>query len=114
MKDAANKALIVGATGGIEGEVAWTLLGCGWEVRAIHRDRANAAASNAGPHWVRGDAMDRASGEREADSMAVIIHGPNSPGHRNWAGLALPKLDDTIAAAVENGARVALPGTVYN
>jgi nucleoside-diphosphate-sugar epimerase len=46
--------------------------------------------------------------------MSVIVHAVNPPGYRNWAGLVLPMLDNTIAAAFKTGARVLLPGTVYN
>lgn len=38
----------------------------------------------------------------------------NPPGYRNWATVVLPMLDDTIAAARANAARIILPGTVYN
>jgi nucleoside-diphosphate-sugar epimerase len=58
--------------------------------------------------------MDRASVNRAAQGMSVIVHAVNPPGYRNWDGLVLPMLDNTIAAAAENGARVLLPGTVYN
>jgi nucleoside-diphosphate-sugar epimerase len=114
MTYATNKALVIGATGGIGGEVARVLLARGWEVRALHRDPARAEASNPGLHWIKGDAMHRASVVGAAEGMPVIVHGVNPPGYRNWAGLVLPMLDSTIAAAVANGARVLLPGTVYN
>ncbi len=42
------------------------------------------------------------------------MHGANPPGYKNWKGLALPMLESTIAAARAVGARVVLPGTVYN
>jgi nucleoside-diphosphate-sugar epimerase len=38
----------------------------------------------------------------------------NPPGYRNWGELVLPMLDSTLAAARETGARVLLPGTLYN
>lgn len=114
MTDASNSALVLGATGGIGSEVARVLRARGWDVRALHRNPMRAAASNPDLHWVQGDAMERASVERAADGMAVIVHAVNPPGYRNWGGLVLPMLDHTIAAAVKNGARVLLPGTVYN
>ncbi|MGR6330359.1 NAD-dependent epimerase/dehydratase family protein [Sphingomonas sp. XXL09] len=109
-----NKALVIGATGGIGGEVAHVLLQRGWEVRALHRDPARAASSNPALHWLEGDAMDRSAVVKAAEGMKVIVHGVNPPGYRNWAGLVLPMLDNTIVAAAANGARVLLPGTVYN
>ena len=114
MTNAANKALLIGATGGIGGEVARALLVRGWEVRALHRDPARAASTNPSLHWVEGDAMDPASVDRAAEGMPVVVHAVNPPGYRNWAGLVLPMLDNTIAAATKNGAQVLLPGTVYN
>jgi hypothetical protein len=44
----------------------------------------------------------------------LIVHAVNPPGYRNWRGLALPMLDNTIAAAKSAGARIMFPGTVYN
>jgi nucleoside-diphosphate-sugar epimerase len=114
MTVASNKALVIGATGGIGGEVARALSSRGWEVKALHRDPARAASSNPRLHWIEGDAMDRALVMKAAEGMPVIVHGVNPPGYRNWAGLVLPMLDNTIAAAAANGARVLLPGTIYN
>jgi nucleoside-diphosphate-sugar epimerase len=51
---------------------------------------------------------------RAAAGADLIVHAVNPPGYRNWAGLVLPMLDHTIAAARANKARVLLPGTVYN
>jgi nucleoside-diphosphate-sugar epimerase len=44
----------------------------------------------------------------------LIIHAANPPGYRNWATEVLPMIDNTIAAAKAVGARIVLPGTVYN
>ena len=44
----------------------------------------------------------------------VIVHAVNPPGYRGWAQKVLPMLESTIAAARANGARIVLPGTVYN
>ena len=46
--------------------------------------------------------------------MQVVVHAANPPGYRNWKGLALPMLESSIAAAQAAGARLVLPGTVYN
>ncbi|WP_010185674.1 NAD-dependent epimerase/dehydratase family protein [Sphingomonas sp. PAMC 26605] len=114
MTNATQTALVLGATGGIGSEIARTLRARGWAVRALHRDPNRAAPGNPDREWVEGDAMDGASVRRAADGVAVIVHAVNPPGYRNWAGLVLPMLDSTIAAAVESGARILLPGTVYN
>jgi nucleoside-diphosphate-sugar epimerase len=109
-------ALVLGATGGIGGEVARRLLADGWTVRALHRapDRLPDTAATAGLSWTRGDAMNAADVAAAAEGATVIVHAVNPPGYRNWGGLVLPMLDNTIAAARTNGARIVLPGTVYN
>jgi nucleoside-diphosphate-sugar epimerase len=109
-------ALIIGATGGVGGETAVALLARGWKVRALHRRPEEAAKGALDPRieWVRGDAMDPASVLAAARGATVIVHAANPPGYKNWKGLALPMLESTIRAAREVGARVVLPGTVYN
>jgi nucleoside-diphosphate-sugar epimerase len=106
-------ALVLGATGGVGGEMARALVARGWRVQAMHRDPDRAKGSPAF-EWVRGDAMNAGAVRAAAAGAALIVHAVNPPGYRNWAGLALPMLDATIAAAAAEGARVFFPGTVYN
>ena len=110
-------ALVIGATGGIGGEVAHALIAHGWQVRGLTRDPSRAQASTAwiGPmEWVVGDAMTAADVIAAANGAQIIFHGANPPGYRNWRGLALPMLKSSIAAAKASGARLILPGNVYN
>ncbi len=107
-------ALVLGATGGVGGEMARLLIARGWRVRALNRDPANIAKSIAGVEWLRGDAMHQADVVAAATGAALIVHGVNPPGYRNWAGRALPMLENSIAAAEASGARIFFPGTVYN
>ncbi|WP_018181269.1 NAD-dependent epimerase/dehydratase family protein [Kaistia granuli] len=109
-------ALVVGATGGIGGAVARVLLGRGWTVRGLTRSSAAAARKPGGEgiQWVEGDAMNAADVSAAAQGAAILFHGANPPGYRNWQGLALPMLESTIAAAKASGARIVFPGTVYN
>jgi nucleoside-diphosphate-sugar epimerase len=107
-------ALVLGATGGIGGEVARRLLARGWTVRALHRDAAGRAARGGGLTWVQGDALDAAQVRAAARGASLLVHAVNPPGYRNWGALVLPMLESTLAAARETGARVLLPGTVYN
>ena len=110
-------ALILGATGGIGGELAIALLRTGWQVRNLHRQPAQAARNApqlSDALWIAGDAMRREDVAAGAHGAEVIVHGVNPPGYRNWRGLALPMLENSIAAAKAAGARLVFPGTVYN
>jgi nucleoside-diphosphate-sugar epimerase len=109
-------ALVLGATGGIGGEVAKLLLARGWNVRALHRqpDTLPVERKTPGLQWLRGDAMSATDVTRAASGVSVIVHAVNPPRYRNWGRLVLPMMDNTIGAAQANGARIVLPGTVYN
>src|SRR5688572_30663553 len=107
-------ALVLGATGGIGGEVARRLVSRGWSVKALHRNPAAAGRGTASLAWIRGDAMNAADVITAARGASLIVHAVNPPGYRNWAELVLPMLESSIAAAKASGARILLPGTVYN
>ena len=110
MQEAERTALVLGATGGIGGELARTLVRRGWRVRAMHRaDRAGD-----GLEWRRGDAMSPGHVIAAAKGADLIVHAVNPPGYRNWGELVLPMLESTVAAAKASGARILLPGTIYN
>lgn len=106
--------LVLGATGGIGGEVARQLRDAGWDVRALRRTTTQAIERRDGIQWIRGDALDREDVMNAAAGCSVIIHAVNPPGYRRWSELVLPMLDNTIAAAATQGATIVLPGTVYN
>ncbi len=109
----ARKALVLGATGGAGGEIAAALLRRGWQVRALVRD-ASRPGLPAQIEWHAGDVMNAAGVAQAAHGVEVIVHAVNPPGYRNWHKLSLPMLDNTIAAARAVGARIVLPGNVYN
>jgi nucleoside-diphosphate-sugar epimerase len=109
-----HTALVLGATGNIGSEVAKRLVTRGWTVRALHRDPANLTDRDETFEWRRGDAMSRQDVVDAARGTDLIVHAVNPPGYHNWAGLVLPMIDNTIAAARSSGARILLPGTVYN
>lgn len=111
--DTEDTVLVLGATGGIGGELVRQLRDGGWSVRAMARKPASADAQD-GVTWIQGDALKRAEVESAAAGCSVIIHAVNPPGYRNWAGVVLPMLDNTLAAARKARATVVLPGTVYN
>ena len=109
-----KQALVIGATGGVGGEVASALLRHGWTVRGLARDPARARRTGpAGIDWVGGDAMREDDVLRAAASVDLIFHGANPPGYRNWRGLAIPMLRHAIAAAEAVGARLVYPASVY-
>jgi nucleoside-diphosphate-sugar epimerase len=105
-------ALILGATGGIGHEVASALHRHGWQINALHRDPSRVA--RAGIQWLKGDAMNAADVTKAAEGASVIVHAVNPPGYRNWGQLVIPMIESSIAAARTHGARVLLPGTIYN
>ena len=105
-------ALVLGATGGIGGEVARQLVAAGWQLRGLRRKEGEPHKD--GLTWFTGDAMNRQDVLRAAEGVSVIVHAVNPPGYQRWAELVLPMLDNSIAAAKANNARIVLPGTVYN
>ncbi|PXA99902.1 hypothetical protein DMC47_01050 [Nostoc sp. 3335mG] len=103
-------ALVLGANGGVGGETARALLARGWQVRGLTRT----PRSGAGIDWRIGDAMVGSDVLDAAQGVDAIVHAVNPPGYRNWATLVMPMLENSIAAARANDARLALPGTIYN
>ncbi|WOS41232.1 NAD-dependent epimerase/dehydratase family protein [Xanthomonas rydalmerensis] len=114
MSPSSSTALVLGASGGIGGELARQLRDAGWQVRALQRGLAHSSEERDGIHWRRGDALQRADVLQAAQGCAVIVHAVNPPGYRRWSELVLPMIDNTLAAAIAERATVVLPGTVYN
>lgn len=104
-------ALVLGATGGIGGAMRQRLLAGGWQVKALTR---RPSPRLEGCEQILGDALDPAAVLAAAQGVSVIVHAVNPPGYRNWATQVLPMIDNSIAAAQAVGARIVLPGTVYN
>ncbi len=117
IQDTSKTALIIGATGSFGGHATKALIKHGWTIRALARDPV-AAAAKLGAHtpvdWMKGDAMDRASVVAAAQGVQLIVHAANPPGYRNWKGTVVPMTDNAIAAARTSGARLVIPGSVYN
>jgi len=117
MRRTMSTALVVGATGSLGSALTDALLARGWRVRALHRSAhqpSTATRPGAAIEWVRGDAMRAVDLERAAAGTQLIVHATNPPDYHDWAGLAAPMLDNSIAAARRSGARLLLPGTIYN
>lgn len=106
-------ALILGATGGIGGETARALGRHGWKIRALSRDGKPSGPATSW-EWVKGDSLDQTSITAAAVGTDAIVHAVNPPGYRNWATLVIPMIENTISAARASGARILLPGTIYN
>lgn len=104
-------AVVLGATGGIGGAMRQRLLAGGWQVKALTRRPSPLLE---GCEQILGDALDPAAVMAAARNASVIVHAVNPPGYRNWATQVLPMIDNSIAAAQAVGARIVLPGTVYN
>lgn len=104
-------ALVIGATGGVGGETAAALARHDWRVRGLTR---SPRALKEGIEWIAGDAMNAANVLRAARDASLIVHAANPAGYRDWDKLVLPMLDHTITAAKAVGARIVLPGTIYN
>src|SRR6202161_1030869 len=116
MHSATRTALVIGVTGSIGRGIAVALLRRGWQGRALHRDPSAAKASGALPdsvQWTKGDAMQSRDVAEAARGTELIVHAANPLNYRNWRGLALPMLDNTIAAARNNNARILFPATIY-
>lgn len=116
METTQKTALVLGATGGIGGEVARGLVARGWTVRALQRapEQLTGELADPGWTWLRGDAMHAADVLAAAEGADLIVHAVNPPGYQNWGKLVMPMLENSIAAARATGARLLLPGTVYN
>ncbi|MET0497701.1 MAG: NAD-dependent epimerase/dehydratase family protein [Steroidobacteraceae bacterium] len=116
MNSSTRTALVLGITGGVGGEIARALLKRGWRVRALHRGAAASVANvpQGSIDWVRGDAMNASDVIAAASGVTAIVHGVNPPRYENWRQLAIPMLENTIAAARAARARILFPGTIYN
>lgn len=104
-------ALVVGANGGIGQAMIDALRRHGWAVRALVRSMRE---PDPAVDWRIGDAMQAADVRAAAEGVQLIVHAVNPPGYRDWERLVLPMVDNTIAAACAVGARILLPGTIYN
>ena len=102
-------ALVLGASGGIGGEAAAALVRHGWQVRGFARSRRKAPDDIA---WISGDALNAAQVASAAHGTDVIIHAVAPRSGESWDAM-LPMLDNTIAAAKANSARIVFPGSLY-
>jgi nucleoside-diphosphate-sugar epimerase len=109
--DMTKTALVLGATGGIGRPVARLLAARGWTVRALNRDPRQVKRSEPF-EWIEGNALVAGDVAKGARGASVIVHAVKPRQYRDWHKLVLPMIDNSIAAA--NGARIVMPGNVYN
>jgi len=107
-------ALVLGANGGVGSEVTRALLRHGWSVRALVRSAIACQPKHPRFTCVLGDALRKREVADAAHGASAIVHAVNPAKYRNWPGLALPMLDNTIEAAAIHGATVLFPGNLYN
>ena len=113
-----NDICILGLTGGVGGAIADALLRHGFHLRALIRGPLSVSS-----RWldrddvtlIPGDAMNADDLIRAAQGCSTIVHAVNPAGYQNWGKVVLPMIDNSIAAARwVGGARIVLPGTIYN
>ncbi len=86
----------------------------GWQIKALHRNPATVRSRFTDIEWISGNAMNREDVVAASSGVDLIFHGVNPPGYRKWRELALPMLENSIAAATKQQARLVFPGNVYN
>lgn len=109
-----RRALVLGASGGIGGEVAVRLVQRGWEVHALqHRSRMGGRRGN-GIYWWRGDALNRDDVMQAAKGAALIVHAVQPSIYQDGDTQSLPMLQHSLDAAIAGRARLLLPGAACN
>lgn len=110
--------LMLGANGTIGACLTREFIARGWRVRALVRDAGAAAAAwpaSSPVEWFQGDAMDRPAVVEAAAGCDTIVHAVSPPTYAGWDRVVLPMISNTIVAArAVGGARIVLPGTIYN
>jgi nucleoside-diphosphate-sugar epimerase len=108
----ARTALVLGANGRFGQVAVRAFAAAGWQVRA-HTRRAPATPWPAGVQSVRCDALDLATLTAAAQGAEVIVQALN-PDYTRWDTLLPPITQATLALAGASGARLMVPGNVYN
>ena len=105
-------ALVLGARGRFGEAAVRAFSQAGWNVVAQARRGAPDAATS-GVTWLQGDVQDTAALAAAAGAAQVVVHALN-PAYTAWATQAVPLLDASLRVARTLGARLMMPGNVYN
>lgn len=109
---AARTVLILGANGRLGLSAAQAFAAAGWRVLAqVRRDPAPGMPASA--QLLRTPVADTAHLAREAAGARVVVHALN-PHYARWERDAMPLLHQALDLAQALGARLMLPGNVYN
>ena len=110
--DAAPAVLILGANGRLGLSAAQAFAAAGWRVLAqVRRDPAPGMPATA--RLLRTPVTDTTRLAWEAAGARVVVHALN-PHYARWERDALPLLAHALDVAQALGARLMLPGNVYN
>jgi nucleoside-diphosphate-sugar epimerase len=110
-----EKVLILGATGGIGGEVARQLRDAGRDVRALRRGGSEALEHRDGITWIRDDAMNRDDVLGAAEGCSVIRARRQSPRLSALSGAGVAHARQHYCSGDCAGRHpIVLPGTIYN
>lgn len=104
--------LVVGAAGGFGSAVAEAFARRGHRVRGLVRRVREEADAGARIEYVAGDAQDRSTLARAAESASVIVHAVYYP-YPYWDPAMREVTAKIIAAARDVGALLVFPGNVY-
>ncbi|HEV7578664.1 MAG TPA: NAD-dependent epimerase/dehydratase family protein [Caldimonas sp.] len=108
----ARTVLVLGANGRFGLAAAQAFAGAGWRVLA-HVRRDAAIGMPVGAELVRAPLASLAEALAERPTPSVVVHGIN-PLYTRWGAEALPAAHAAMDLAERLGARLMLPGNVYN
>lgn len=107
-----RSVLVLGARGRLGLAATRSFAADGWRVIAHARPGA-AVTTLPGVTWVHCDVTDHAALVSAARGASVLVHALN-PVYSAWESQAMPLLESGLQVAGMLGARLMLPGNVYN
>lgn len=114
-QSAAPTVLVLGAAGRFGSEACLAFAKAGWQVYAQARKDLPRSLAQA-VHFIEADALDVETIVRQLpdpQSVKIIVHALN-PDYARWDSLLPPITEVVVQLAQRCGARVLIPGNVYN